>query len=283
MGVIDREFSVRLRGLLKQKGLSQQRFANETLLSRAAITKWLARESEPSTRSLAVICSYFRVSERWLAEGIGDPERGYRSDRTAELYDKYRERSSERSAAEMEFQKGASRAASVASEALRESAEEIISEYQRLARETAGASIDFTAKARTAKAVTASLQETFSSRIVDLILETGQIFALQKSDVGLESPQMGMIPQTVGDLLDVVRQATSAPGAKVAFSREIGIRPQHLSAWLSGKYQPSGEAVLKMLPRVLAFSAQSLKQKKAPKVESTPSKPKARKRKSTTK
>ncbi len=70
------------------------------------------------------------------------------------------------------------------------------------------------------------------------------------------------LPRDVDDLLDRVRTATAAPGAKKALAEYLGIKQQHLSQWLSPKgKRPSADYALTLLQWLTGAKAT---QKKTP-------------------
>jgi len=56
----------------------------------------------------------------------------------------------------------------------------------------------------------------------------------------------------LNQLLDRVEELTSARGERKAMALDLGIPPQKLNDWLSGRFKPEGEATLRLLRWVTA-------------------------------
>lgn len=80
-------------------------------------------------------------------------------------------------------------------------------------------------------------------------------------------------------LIEDVKRLTNARGSRAALARALGVRPQRLNEWLSGKHVPRGEISLLLRDWVRAEEPQ----KEGSEGAETPSKPKTRQRKSTEK
>lgn len=255
--VAAKELGDRLRVQLEERGLSQQKLAESLGVSRQTVSRWLSG-TVPLARTLHVLSEMFDVSPQWLLTG-NDKATGIVHGRHLGAM-----------GAAFEYRKQLGKE-STAIDPLVRAYEEILHDSEH--------------RAEMAKAKLRELSRQWHQRVADLQKSTlEKQNSLQKSNMALIGQSMGSIaiPKDIDELLESVRRITAAPGAKVGFAKAIGIRPQHLSAWLARRYQPSGEAVLRMLPRVLGFPAQS-QQEKGSEGASTPSKPKTRQRKSTTK
>lgn len=66
-GGIDMEFKDKLKILRKERGISQQRLAEEIFVSRSAVAKWENGLGLPSKESLDLLCSYFGVTREYFA------------------------------------------------------------------------------------------------------------------------------------------------------------------------------------------------------------------------
>jgi hypothetical protein len=53
-------------------------------------------------------------------------------------------------------------------------------------------------------------------------------------------------------LLDRLTDLTGVPGGKSGLARAIGITPQQLNDWFSGRCKPNGEMTLRLLSWVIA-------------------------------
>ena len=62
----------RITMVRKEKGYSQEQFANELNLSRNFINQLEAGKKNPSERTVLDICSKFSVNETWLRTGEGE-------------------------------------------------------------------------------------------------------------------------------------------------------------------------------------------------------------------
>lgn len=62
----------RLKQLRKDKGLTQQEFADKLNIQRATYAKYEVGRNEPIDAVIALICDRFGVNEQWLRTGEGD-------------------------------------------------------------------------------------------------------------------------------------------------------------------------------------------------------------------
>lgn len=62
----------RIAMVRKEKGYSQEQFANELNLSRNFINQVESGKKNPSERTILDICSKFNVNEEWLRTGEGE-------------------------------------------------------------------------------------------------------------------------------------------------------------------------------------------------------------------
>jgi len=77
------------------------------------------------------------------------------------------------------------------------------------------------------------------------------------------------------ELIERVRRAVRYPGRQSELARHLGVARQQVSAWLAGKWKPSGETALLMLEWV---SAEEVKQQSGPGGDDTPPEPETRSR-----
>lgn len=68
-------FSSRLKGLIKQRGISQQILADAINISRPAITQLCSGTNQPSVETLVDIAHYFDVSIDYLVGDTNNPKR----------------------------------------------------------------------------------------------------------------------------------------------------------------------------------------------------------------
>ena len=61
-------FKDKLKKLREDKGLSQQKLADDIFVSRSTIAKWENGLGLPSDVNLETLCKYFEVKEEWLLE-----------------------------------------------------------------------------------------------------------------------------------------------------------------------------------------------------------------------
>lgn len=62
----------RIKSVRNSKGMSQEKFAKELLMSRSAVCKLESGENYPSEQTIELICVKFGVNEDWLRTGNGD-------------------------------------------------------------------------------------------------------------------------------------------------------------------------------------------------------------------
>lgn len=242
---------------MRERDFSQKMIANSLGVSRQTVGRWLSG-TVPIARTLHVLAEMLDVSPQWLVAGRDDAT-GFVHGRHLGVI-----------GAAYEYRKQIGEESDAISPLLRA--------YQELQRESEN-------RAEMAKAKISDLSRMWHQRVDNIQKSViNKQKALQNPTQGVSGEAMGSmaIPKDINQLLKSVRRITAAPGAKVAFAKAIGIRPQHLSAWLARRYQPSGEAVLKMLPWVLGAPMPSEKEEGSKGAE-TPSKPKTRQRKSTEK
>lgn len=65
----------RIKEVRKQKGYTQQRFADVLGLKQNTIATYEMGKTVPSDRTIADICEKFGVDRVWLVDGIGEPFR----------------------------------------------------------------------------------------------------------------------------------------------------------------------------------------------------------------
>lgn len=63
----------RIKTVRKQKGLTQQKFADALGLKRNTVGGYEIESVTPSDRTIQDICAVFGVNELWLRSGNGDP------------------------------------------------------------------------------------------------------------------------------------------------------------------------------------------------------------------
>ena len=63
----------RIKSVRKQKGLTQQKFADALGLKRNTVGGYEIETVTPSDRTIQDICAVFGVNELWLRTGNGDP------------------------------------------------------------------------------------------------------------------------------------------------------------------------------------------------------------------
>lgn len=63
----------RIKEVRKEKGLTQQRFADVLGLKQNTIATYEMNKTTPSDRTIQDICAEFHVNEVWLRTGAGDP------------------------------------------------------------------------------------------------------------------------------------------------------------------------------------------------------------------
>lgn len=59
-------FSIRLRQLLKEKGISQEKLKRDLSISSSLIFKWLSGKTQPSAHSLILLSKYFDCSVDYI-------------------------------------------------------------------------------------------------------------------------------------------------------------------------------------------------------------------------
>lgn len=65
----------RIKEIRKQKGYTQQKFADALGLKQNTVATYEMNKTVPSDRTIADICREFGVDRNWLVDGIGDPFR----------------------------------------------------------------------------------------------------------------------------------------------------------------------------------------------------------------
>lgn len=63
----------RIKWLRKDKGLTQQEFADRLAIKRTTIANYESGRNEPVDSVIALICAKFAVNETWLRTGEGEP------------------------------------------------------------------------------------------------------------------------------------------------------------------------------------------------------------------
>ncbi|MBK5723150.1 helix-turn-helix domain-containing protein [Dysgonomonas sp. Marseille-P4677] len=79
------EFKDRLKYLLEKDGVTAYRIWKDTNITKGTIANYTEGKTNPNKSNIAMLASYFRVSEEWLATGRGDMIRNERV-RGAEPY-----------------------------------------------------------------------------------------------------------------------------------------------------------------------------------------------------
>ena len=67
------EYGKFIRELRKQKGYTQQKFADALGLKQNTIATYEMNKTAPSERTITDICQKFGVDRTWLVDGIGEP------------------------------------------------------------------------------------------------------------------------------------------------------------------------------------------------------------------
>lgn len=63
----------RIKELRKEKGMTQEEFAEKLGIKRNTVATYEVGKSEPSDSAVVLICTIFNVSEVWLRTGEGEP------------------------------------------------------------------------------------------------------------------------------------------------------------------------------------------------------------------
>lgn len=220
-------FSERLRKMMDERRLSQQQLAGIARVSRPAIGKWLSGKVTPQRATLTRLAFALGTSEDWLLRGVAAGGRV------------------EIQGTKVDFNEFDARMSGFA-----EPIAVMQSEYDQIIVDAQERIASAEEKKRT---TIPRLWHHVARELVRLLSEVKK-HSLQKSVIDVD--QQNIMPSSVKDLLGIVRRLTREPGSKVAFAKSIGVRPQHLSAWLAGEFQPGGDATLKMLERVRELEAQ---------------------------
>lgn len=66
------EFKDRLRFLLERDGTTAYRIWKDTAITKGTIANYIEGKTKPNKSNIAILASYFRVNESWLATGDGN-------------------------------------------------------------------------------------------------------------------------------------------------------------------------------------------------------------------
>ena len=66
------EFKDRLKYLIDRDGITAYRIWKDTSITKGTIANYVDGKTKPNKSNISLLASYFKVSEEWLAEGIGD-------------------------------------------------------------------------------------------------------------------------------------------------------------------------------------------------------------------
>ena len=73
------EFKDRLKYLIEREGITAYRIWKDTAITKGTIANYVEGKTKPNKSNIALLASYFKVSEEWLSEGRGEIEKVDRS------------------------------------------------------------------------------------------------------------------------------------------------------------------------------------------------------------
>jgi transcriptional regulator with XRE-family HTH domain len=226
-----------------QKGLSRRALAHAAHVSLSAVDKWLTG-TRPRDWTLKMLSANLRVNYRWLAEGAAEqpfPETLEIAIRSPASLDRYYE---EVAAIDQDYAEGKAK--------LEETLKELRGEYRHKLRLAA----ERLREANEHRDEKEGLQNTYWRVVV---------------------ASVGSPDSLIAEVIEALKQHATRLGSQKALAGELGVTPQQLNDWLSGRVKPNWERTLRLRDWIRANEAQ---QKEGSEGAETPSKPRSKRGKS---
>ncbi|HXT10837.1 MAG TPA: helix-turn-helix transcriptional regulator [Candidatus Angelobacter sp.] len=202
-----------LRVLMRRRGVTQQKLADEIEVARATINKWF-NGATPQAGHLNELANYFKVPLDSLL--------GLFPNKSASFVNKEKFADFPQEVPADEFRSAAGEYGFHTPTGQETLLDTIMNTKQEWTTDKGGFNLN---TAYTGK------RETKLKKALDTIILKGN-----SGDMQIE----------LSEVLDAVRKKASEPGQKAALARYCGATPQQVSAWLSGTKEPGGKYTVKL-------------------------------------